>query len=86
MRPADDRFSVAPEWHGRAFALARVLMFAVAFVAASYGVNPALAGLQKHIATLGGHLLLSMGANGVATLVLIALMAAVSGRPFRSYG
>jgi hypothetical protein len=78
MRPADDRFSVAPEWHGRAFALARVLMFAVAFVAASYGVNPALAGLQKHIATLGGH--------GVATLVLIALMAAVSGRPFRSYG
>jgi CAAX protease family protein len=85
-RPADRQLSPAAHWQGRVFAFARVLIFAIAFVAASYGANLALAGLQKHIATLGGHILLSMSANGVAVMILIAIMAAVSGRAFSSYG
>ena len=85
-QPADDRFSIAPDWPGRAGALARLVIFAAGFMAASYGFNVLLAGVQRHIATLEGHILLSMAAIGVATMILIAIMARVSGRPFGWYG
>lgn len=81
-----DIFQIEPTWSGRALAAVRVVAFAALFVAANYGVNTAMHGLQKNIPTLTGHLMLAMATIGAAAILLIAIMTTVSSRSFGSYG
>lgn len=83
---AHDIFRQETSWPARGMALLRVVLFLILFIAASYGVNLAMAGVQTHVTTTLGHFLVAMATNGAAALVLVAVMARFSGRSFASYG
>jgi uncharacterized protein len=78
------RFAIAPDGLGRAYALCRLLIFVVLCVAASTLANNAY--LHRQIHTVEGHWFLSMAIIGIAAVILIFVMARASGRPFGSLG
>jgi hypothetical protein len=79
-------FDIAPDWRARGMATLKVILFIGIFVALNLALNEALAGVQSHIKTVEGHMLLSMGSLLVAAIALTAAMAWPSGRRFAEFG
>jgi hypothetical protein len=83
---ADDRFAIAKDWRGRGGAFLGSAIFILLFVTANLTLNYLLTGVQRHIATLEGHLLLAMSSIAVTVLLLTAAMAWFRGQRLSHYG
>jgi membrane protease YdiL (CAAX protease family) len=78
------RFAIAPDWRGRLFALLRFVLFVVLVAGASMLSNDLR--LHRYVHSVEQHWFLSMAIIGASALVLIFLMARLSGRRFGSLG
>jgi uncharacterized protein len=78
------RFAIAPDWRGRALALLRFVLFVVLAAGASMLSNDLR--LHRYVQGVEQHWFLSMAIIGISALVLIFLMARLSGRTFGSLG
>jgi uncharacterized protein len=73
-------------WRRRAFAFGRVVLFFALFVAANWLIVRYDRPLHRGIKSFEGHILLEMIFFAIAAVVLTAVLARISGRPFLSYG
>lgn len=79
-------FTMAPDWRGRSWALARVVLFIAAFVGLNIGINIGLHAIIPPDAPKGTGIFVATIVLTLMTILLTFVMAKISGRPFGAYG